>query len=280
MDKHPVVNRLQARFGTSNQSGATRDSAVFRLEPPPPTSHGVLVLFPATAAKNLVAIEAIAIYCLSFGLQNGKSGLKMKMIILAGLLVSASFADTVDFSSSTSTPNSTGLPSIVASNSSWATALSSPIASTWITATGDVDPPNGTTVTFTVSFMTPASLSSAFLSLGVLADDTATVKIDNTTLFAEDTTLGSVCAAGVIGCTSGNEGILNNVNVTADLAPGSSHTITVQAFQLGGGTFGVDFDGSITTNTATTPEPASALPLGAGLLVGIGLLRRRAGKRG
>jgi MYXO-CTERM domain-containing protein len=204
----------------------------------------------------------------------------MKMLILAGLFVSASFADTVDFSSSASTPNSTGLPSIVASNSAWATALSSPIASTWITATGDVDPPNGTTVTFTVSFTTPASLSSAFLSLGVLADDTATVKIDNTTLFAEDTTLGSVCAAGVIGCISGNEGILNNVNVTADLAPGSSHTITVQAFQLGGGTFGVDFDGAITTNTATTPEPASALPLGAGLLVGIGLLRRRASKCG
>jgi hypothetical protein len=194
----------------------------------------------------------------------------MKFGILAFLFICSSWADTIDFASSTSTPNSTGKASVLASvDPSWATALSSPIASSWITATGDADPSLGTSVTFTESFTLPTGFTNAVLNLGVYADDSANVFIDSTQLFTEDTTLGSHCASGPIGCTTATEGILTNLNVTADLHSGVN-TITFQDFQEVGNTpFGVDFDGSIsynTSNISSVPEPNSTLFLCAGLI--------------
>jgi hypothetical protein len=204
----------------------------------------------------------------------------MKFGFLAFLVVCSSWANAIDFASSTSTPNSTGKPSVLASvDPSWATALSSPISSSWITATGDADPSLGTIVTFTESFTLPTSFSDVVLNLGVYADDSANVFIDSTKLFTEDTTLGSHCASGPIGCTTATEGIITNLNVTADVHSGVN-TITFQDFQEVGNTpFGVDFDGSITYNTGNTspvPEPNSTLFLCAGL---IGLVSLRAWKR-
>jgi hypothetical protein len=201
----------------------------------------------------------------------------MKFGFLAFLVVCSGWANTIDFASSTSTPNSTGKPSVLASvDQSWATALSSPVPSSWITATGDADPSLGTAVTFTESFTLPTVFSDVVLNLGVYADDSANVFIDSTQLFSEDTKLGAHCASGPIGCTNGTEGIITNLNVTADVHSGVN-TITFQDFQEVGGTpFGVDFDGSISysaSNTSTVPEPNSTLFLCAGL---IGLVSLRA----
>jgi hypothetical protein len=114
------------------------------------------------------------------------------------------------------------------------------------------------------------------LNLGVYADDSANVFIDSTQLFTEDTTLGSHCASGPIGCVPGMEGIVTNLNVTADLHSGMN-TITFQDFQEVGNTpFGVDFDGSISYSTSAVPEPNSILFLCAGL---IGLVSLRAWTR-
>jgi len=204
----------------------------------------------------------------------------MKFGFLAFLLASACSANVIDFSSSTSTPNSTGNPSVLASvDPSWATPLSSPIPSFWITATGDADPALGTSVTFTESFTLPTVFSGAFLNLGVFADDSATVMIDSTTLFTEVTTLGSHCASGPIGCVSSTEGVINNLDVTSDLHSGLN-TITFQVFQEVGSTpFGVDFAGSLTYDPpAAVPEPNSMLLLCVGL-AGFGSLKALLGRR-
>jgi hypothetical protein len=207
----------------------------------------------------------------------------MRFVFVALLVASACSANTIDFGSSTGTPNSTGNPTVLATvDPSWATPLSSPISSSWITAAGDSDPSLGTNVTYTESFLLPTGFSNVILNLGVYADDSATVKIDNTTLFTEDTTLGSNCAAGPIGCTRPNEGVITNMNVTADLHTGVN-TITFQDFQEAGGTpFGVDFDGSISYGTSAVPEPNSILLL-CGALASLAsakaLLHRRMAKR-
>jgi hypothetical protein len=206
----------------------------------------------------------------------------MRFGLLAFLVASVCSATTIDFGSSTSTPNSTGNPSILATvDPSWATPLSSPVSSNWITATGDADPSLGTAVTFTESFTLPTGFTNVVLNLGVYADDSATVMIDGTTLFKEDTTLGAHCAAGPIGCVPCAEGVITNMNVTADVNSGVN-TITFEDFQEVGNTpFGVDFDGSISYGTSAVPEPNSILFLFAGL-AGLASLkafqRRRAAK--
>jgi hypothetical protein len=204
----------------------------------------------------------------------------MRFSFLLFIVATACSANSISyFASSTSTPNSTGNPSIPASvDPSWATPLPS---SSWITATGDSDPALNTAVTFTQTFILPSGFSNAILNLGVFADDSATVMIDNTTLFSEDTTLGVNCASGPVGCTTANEGVITNMNVTADVHSGLN-TITFEDFQEVGNTpFGVDFAGSISYSTSAVPEPNSILFLFAGL-VGLGLLKafhqRRAAK--
>jgi hypothetical protein len=204
----------------------------------------------------------------------------MRTIILAALAVSACFGNTVYFQSSTANTNNSGSSTIAATvDSSWATALTSPspTPSIWITDSGNPEPALGTSVTFTQN-ITLGSFTSAILDLGVYADDSATVVLDGTTLFTEDTTLGTHCAAGPIGCVSGTEGIESNLNVSSIVHSGVN-TLTIQDFQEVGYTpFGVDFDGSITTSTAATPEPTSAFLL-SGCVLGAAWLRRRAAKR-
>lgn len=202
----------------------------------------------------------------------------MKFGFLALLVVSSCWANTIDFASSTSTPNSTGKSSVLASlDPSWATALNSPLSSSLITANGDADPSLGTAITFTESFTLPAGFSNVMLNLGVYADDSANVYIDGTQLFAEDETLGAHCASGPIGCTTPTEGIITNLNVTADVHT-NANTITFQVFQEVGNTpFGVDFDGSISYSTSAVPEPNFTVLLCLGV---IALLALRAWNRG
>jgi hypothetical protein len=184
--------------------------------------------------------------------------LVVKCALVATLAVSSCLADVIDFASSTSTTNSTANPTVAAPvNPSWAAALGSSI---WVTAQGYDTPALNTEVTFTESFILPAGFTDADLNLGVYADDSATVMIDGTTLFTKQTELGAHCVAVGIGCANGAEGVIDNMNVTADLHSGVN-TITFFDYQeVGGTSFGVDFAGSVSYKRGGDPPPPNDPP--------------------
>jgi hypothetical protein len=128
-----------------------------------------------------------------------------------------------------------------------------------------------------------ASLAAAASGgLDIWADDTAGVWLDDgivtsgdgsgggSMLWAADGNLGSNCASGPIGCTSGN-----NAAIPLNLSAGT-YTLVIDAYQLvGGSPFGVMYDGVMydgVLNT-TVPEPASYRLMGL-VLAGLGTLIR------
>src|ERR1035438_786245 len=109
-----------------------------------------------------------------------------------------------------------------------------------------------------------ASLAAAASGgLDIWADDTAGVWLDDgivtsgdgsgggSMLWAADGNLGSNCASGPIGCTSGN-----NAAIPLNLSAGT-YTLVIDAYQLAGGSpFGVMNDGVL---NITAPEPEAGL---------------------
>jgi len=200
----------------------------------------------------------------------------MKFLLVAVVFATVSFGEVITFDSTTSITNNTSSPAettvAATPDPAWATALP---GSEWITTTGNIAPPIGTNVVFTENLDISGPFDAAILNLGVFAADSATVMLDGTTLFTENTNLGMYCSSGVIGCVDGTEGVLSALDVTSDLHLGTN-TLTFQVFRESNSTaFGLDFAGSlVTSNVVTTPEPSCAVVLGCGLL-GVVLTRRR-----
>ena len=181
--------------------------------------------------------------------------MKILFVVLALALTPLCLADFINFNSGAATLNSSGSPTVAAvPNPSWAPPLNT---SEWITAEDDIGPALDTEVTFTVDLDLPTGFSDAVLMLGVYADDSSTVMLDSTTLFSQSFDRGPHCSAVTIGCMPGTEGVINNLNVTADLHAGEN-TLTFDVVQEVGDTpFGVDFTGGLvyTAPDAPPPEP-------------------------
>jgi hypothetical protein len=146
--------------------------------------------------------------------------------------------------------------------------------------------PDGTAVIMTVYERFFAAAGDV-LDMKVWADDTARVRVDDLVL-AEPNFSQNICANGVIGCEPGEAGVFSHVFTTTGI-----HTLSFDVFQVGSGgdpssnPFGVLYVGELTQTPQRqpqrTPEPASLMLLGVGLIVAgavarVGHRRRRAGR--
>ena len=80
------------------------------------------------------------------------------------------------------------------------------------------------------------------------------------------------CSPGGVSCTDGG------TTVDFTTSPGT-HTLAFDVYQTGAWTYGLMYDGSVTDNYQTTPEPGSYLLLGLGLIA-IGLIGHPSVRKG
>jgi len=120
-----------------------------------------------------------------------------------------------------------------------------------------------------ISIFQPFTSGAGFLTMNVWADDTAGVFLDGNLLIAPVFTQ-SICSGQPIGCQPQDVGTINTV-----LAAGN-HMLEFQVYQVGSGTdttsnpFGLLYTGTATA----TPEPGTIF-LAGGVLLTLGLIRRR-----
>jgi hypothetical protein len=167
-----------------------------------------------------------------------------------------------------------GLNVLINPNSAWGTAPGSLWVSYADTGTpGTVSPPNTTIGTPTAIFYETLPVGTYFITLNIFADDTAGVYLEDATnlygtlLKAPNPNQDSACSDAPIGCQP-NENWLGSSVVN----PNGTARLRIEAYQRGGGPFGVDYAGT----ASTVPEPGSALLLGGGiLLIGVPRLLNR-----
>lgn len=174
--------------------------------------------------------------------------------------------------------NSNGDTIAIAPNTAWAPALS---GTSWVSfgLTGDTQNPgffvvpNGTIVSFYDVFNVTGIATGGTIT--VMADDSASVLLNGVTLMGEASPIGNTyntCSDFGIGCIRPT-----TFDLPVSVLQTGSNTLEFQVAQRAGSSFGLDYSGSVTDPIAT-PEPASGILLGFGLLIValVGLGRRYA----
>ena len=175
-------------------------------------------------------------------------------------------------SSAATTTNNSGNATVdITKNPAWASPLA---GSSWVSTASTGNPsapgyvvfPNGTNILFAQSFFLDGLVDSA--SLSVLADDTASVFVNGTQIFAASTGPSNIsCAGTAIGCLVSTTKTFGKADLTPYLNIGAANTIQFRVFQIAGSSFGLDYAGQITTLSGSdqitaTPEPGTLALLG------------------
>lgn len=205
----------------------------------------------------------------------------MKILVLAILTLFSSAAHaTVIYmdSDAASTTNNSGHATVNLSgdlhpNPTWPAALP---GSDWISygPTGDptdpgyFSPPDGTEVVFTTTFFLTGTITVA--SLTVMADDFSWVTLNGHTLKTVNLAADSICLNMPVPCST--DGVFTFSSLSPYLVDGAN-TLSFDVVEMNGGSFGLDFAGSV-TDDAETPEPSTLAFIGGGLIA-LAVLRRR-----
>ena len=197
------------------------------------------------------------------------------VVALSGCLmvVKADTVTSINSSASETTNNSAFPTQNITPHPAWAGPFA---GSSWVSFANTGDPsapgfvtvPNGTLVFFSDTFNLSGPLSAA--SLTVLADDTTSVWVNGTQIFAANL-IGPypTCSATPIGCLTSTEGIFTLADLQPFLNVGSN-TISFGVYQGGGSSYGLDYSGTFTS----VPEP-STMVLMVCALMGLALVGRR-----
>jgi hypothetical protein len=162
------------------------------------------------------------------------------------------------------TSNATSTAVVPAPIPPWVT----PTTGTWISSSNSGTDGSGILLNTDIRFTSPTLHfgGGSVLTFRVWADDTAIVLIDGVAQNAFNTTLDSACAAGAIGCESGEFGLFSTGLLTGD------HTIGVRVLQLLDNTpYGTLVEGDL----SAVPEPTTILLLGSALAAAGVVSRRR-----
>ena len=156
--------------------------------------------------------------------------------------------------------------------STWASAL----PGSYYVSSNPGDGPGGsnTEANGTYVYTSTFSLSSGMYggTLSLLADDTATIKLNGITIFSAATAGGYPhCATNVPNCMTVDTASLYSSMFNSGVGTAGLNTLEIDLVQGGSDRLGVDFSGSI----APTPEPNSLLLLGSGVVGSAGALLRR-----
>jgi len=176
---------------------------------------------------------------------------KLALLALASSFMLTAKADTIVSSSATNTTNNSGFATQnIAPNPQWAPALP---GSNWVSYAVTGDPsapgytvlPNGTAAIFTQTFTLGAPVENGFLN--VLADDTTSVILNGTTIFAAN--LGGsypTCSNIPIGCLTSTEASINLTPYIGLFTTGVN-TLSFQVYQENNISYGLDYYGDINT---------------------------------
>jgi hypothetical protein len=176
--------------------------------------------------------------------------------------------------------NSDGATIAITPNSQWAAALP---GSSWVSfgSTGSTSAPgffmvaNGTIVSFFDVFNVAGTPTGGTLSL--LADDSASVYLNGVLIGSEAASNGNTyatCSDFGVGCL-----VSTTINLLASDLKTGANTLEFQVAQRAGGSFGLDYAGTVTDPPNTVPEPGMAILMMMGLLtVGGASLARKTGR--